>query len=264
MVLQIAYILVGALTGAIVGCSGVGGAAIMTPILILLGVNPVTAVGTDLIFSFVTKVLAIKNYHAQRNVDWAVVKRLCLGSIPASIAVLSILFWVHDTAKIDHFLKPVLGYVLLLVAFILMLKTLQEMHFQKSTKNKSWAFTNWIRKHQATFTILSGIILGSIVTLTSIGAGSIGVVLIYALYHRLPTLKIIGTDLAQALFITFVASIGHGIEGHINYTLLFFLLLGSVPAVLTSSYYARYLPEKFIRMVLIIVLLITGIRFISH
>jgi uncharacterized membrane protein YfcA len=254
-------VFIGGIVGFIIGCSGVGGAALMTPSLILLGVEPLTAIGTDLLFCFITKIVALTSYHSQNNINWSIVKRMCMGSFPAAVLVLIFIHLHHyDVKMMNNLINYVLGYILLLVSVILFLKNILKEP-QKSIKSPS-IISQWILHHIYACTVFGGFFIGLSVTLTSVGAGSVGVIIIYALYPHLRTIKIVGTDIAQALLITFVAGIGHSIQGNIDYKLLLLLLSGSIPCVLLSSYYVKYLPEKIISNILICILIITGLKFI--
>ncbi len=189
--------------GAMVGVTGVGGGALMTPILVLLfGVAPAAAVGTDLWFAAITKIVGGAVHHSKGSVDWQVIRRLCLGSLPASIATL---LWLHGTGggQLGHgFILTALGGVLLLTAVAMVFKKQMHAFGQALRSTAPQAF----KRAQPGLTVLAGAILGFLVTLTSVGAGALGTVMLVYLYpFRMKPAKLVGTDIVHAIPLTIVA-----------------------------------------------------------
>jgi uncharacterized membrane protein YfcA len=251
------YSLLGAFVGAMVGCTGVGGAALMTPALILLGQPPSIAIGTDLLFAFLTKIFALRGYYKHDNIDYKIALLICLGSIPACLIGISLLHYIGDLSAINKITKHGVGIVLLITSLSLFTQNIfriENLNYLNSVKI--------IRHHRKIWIVVFGFILGTIVTFTSIGAGSLGMVILLFLYNDIPLTKLVGTDLAQALIIALVGAIGYGSLGSINYILLFFLLLGSLPTALFISDLSRHIPEKLIRFILAILLALAGVQFL--
>lgn len=247
--------------GIMVGATGVGGGAVMTPLLVLLmGVAPHTAVGTDLIFASVTKLFGVGFHHAQGRVDWQVVRRLATGSLPAAIATL---FWLQslEPAGDRHGLIVVaLGAVLLLTAVAMASKPF----LAHLGKRQRLADPARFKKYQPSLTVLAGIALGIFVTLTSIGAGALGAVMLLFLYPlRLTPAKLVATDLAHAIPLALVAGAGHLLIGNVDFVLLGQLLLGSLPGVWIGSHLGGKLPDNVLRLCIALVLGGIGMRLVS-
>ena len=243
----------GALTGFVVGLTGVGGGALMTPLLLLIfGVAPLTAVGTDLWFAALTKLAATRIHHGHGLIDWQVVRRLWLGSLPASALTL---IWIRlqpiDASSV-HFLTKALAIAVLVTAIGMLLQ--KPLH----------AFGKRIRlQHERDFkalqpplTIAAGALLGIMVTLTSVGAGALGAVLLAYLYPlRLTMPRLIATDLVHAIPLALFAGMGHLLIGNVNFGLLGNLLLGSVPAVIIGAMLSARLHHGVLRIFLSVLLL---------
>jgi hypothetical protein len=240
------YVVSGFAVGALVGLTGVGGGSLMTPLLALLfGVPPTVAVGTDLAFASVTKVAGTAAHRYHGNVHWNIVRLLCIGALPAAIAAtLALRHFGSLEREIGQLIRySIAGSVMLTVVAILFRKRMQE----------------WLAKHPerhlhgrplAAATILCGAVLGTLVTISSIGAGAIGATLLVLLYPRLSPAEIAGTDIAYAVPLTAIAAFGHWWLGSINWELLAMLLLGSVPGITLGSLAARAMPEKLLRLLL--------------
>jgi uncharacterized membrane protein YfcA len=236
--------------GILVGLTGVGGGSLMTPLLALLfGVSPTVAVGTDLAFASVTKVAGTLAHRYRGTVHWNIVRLLCCGAIPA--AIIATLALKHFGA-LDQSIAQVIRYsiacsVLLTVVALLFRGKMQ----------------GWIVRHPekqlqgtplAIATILAGFILGTLVTVSSIGAGAIGATLLVLLYPRLAPAEIAGTDIAYAVPLTAIAAAGHWWLGSLDWVLMITLLIGSVPGITLGSLAARAIPEKFLRGLLALTL----------
>lgn len=230
----------------------------MTPVLVLLfGVAPQTAVGTDLLFAAVTKVFGTAVHHRQGTVDWPVVRRLALGSLPAAAATLA---WMTltSTAQIRG------GFLIRAVAVALLVTSvgiLAKDRLQRMGRQGRAGMVGLLARSQASLTVLAGMVLGVLVTLTSIGAGALGTVLLVYLYPvRLTPSRLVGTDLAHAIPLTLIAGLGHLMLGNVDYGLLVNLLLGSIPGVLLGSWMSTRAPLQWVRIGLAIILTTVAIK----
>jgi hypothetical protein len=248
----------GLLVGILVGATGVGGGAVMTPLLVLvLGVAPHTAIGTDLLYASATKMFGVGVHGIQRRVDWQIVMRLAAGSLPAALATL---FWLHASGSQgvrDKTILVVLGVVLILTALSTLLMPLLIRKVGHIGHSKSEYFV----RCQPVLTVLAGVILGLLVTLTSIGAGAMGAVMLVFLYPlRLSPARLVGTDLAHAIPLALVAGAGHILLGNVNFTLLWQLLLGSIPGVWIGAHFGGKLPDSVLRVAIALVLGTIGLK----
>lgn len=244
--------LAGLLVGSIVGITGVGGGALMTPILVLMfGVAPQTAVGTDLLYASITKMFGTAVHHNHGTVDWGVVKRLAMGSLPAAALTL---FWMNmnEVNRVKGgFIIDAVGVALIITSLGMLFKD----WLHGLGKNLRIADSDKFKHVQPVLTVLAGVLLGVLVTLTSIGAGALGTVMLVYLYPlRLNASKLVGTDLAHAIPLALIAGLGHLSLGNVNYTLLLNLLMGSIPGVLLGSIVSTRAPLTFIRYAIAIVL----------
>ncbi|HSC19275.1 MAG TPA: sulfite exporter TauE/SafE family protein [Rhizomicrobium sp.] len=250
------YVLSGVLVGGLVGFTGVGGGSLMTPLLILLfGVHPATAVGTDLIYAAVTKAGGSIVHGYNRTVDWRLVGRLATGSIPATILTVGVLYWLKIDSKASSLLiTRTLGVALLMTAALLL--------FRKPLLRWYDANVREINPDRVKrLTILTGVVLGVLVTLSSVGAGAIGVTALVMLYPKMDPRRIVGSDIAHAVPLTLVAGLGHSILGSINTHILVSLLAGSIPAIIVMSLVAARASETAIRVALALVLIVVCVRF---
>ena len=247
------YIVSGFAVGLLVGMTGVGGGSLMTPLLTLLfGVPPSVAVGTDLAFASITKTAGIFTYRLRGTVHWDIVKLLCMGALPAAVvATLALNHFGTLNAEIGQLIRySIAGSVMLTVVALVF-------------KGKMLAWINAKPERQlqgralASATIISGAVLGILVTVSSIGAGAIGATLLVMLYPRLSSAEVAGTDIAYAVPLTAIAALGHWWLGSINWELLAMLLIGSVPGITLGSWVARAVPERFLRGLLAMTL--TGV-----
>jgi len=253
------YVFSGAFVGFLVGLTGVGGGSLMTPILVLIfGFHPATAVGTDLLYAAATKVAGTAVHGANRSVDWTVVRRLALGSIPATLVTIWLLHTLGapnaGTARLMSFS---LGIALLLTAVSLLFRGRIISYLAARPERPPHP------ARTAGLTVFTGVTLGVLVSLSSVGAGAIGVTVLVLLYPRLPIANVVGSDIAHAVPLTLVAGIGHWFLGGTDWSLLASLLLGSVPAVLISSHLSSHVPERVLRPVLATVLLVVGARLVA-
>jgi uncharacterized membrane protein YfcA len=249
---SLVYPLSGLLVGLIVGLTGVGGGSLMTPLLLAFGVHPTTAVGTDLLYAATTKTVGTAVHNAGETVDWRIVRRLCIGSVPGTLITMFVLGHVGaQSPQVTAAIKFVLGVALLLTAMSIFLRAqlaaFVTRHFgEPSDRNAS------------ILTTVSGLVLGILVSLSSVGAGAIGVTVLILLYPRIPLVKIVGSDIAHAVPLTLLAGAGHWMLGDINWSLLGALLIGSIPGILAGSYIAPLNQEFTLRPALGAVLLIVG------
>lgn len=258
--MDLAHGMSGLLVGILVGMTGVGGGALMAPILILLlGVSPTTAVGTDLWFAAITKTVGGAVHHSLGEPDWAVVRRLALGSVPASILTLLVLAQI-DTGQIKHgLIISMLGVLLVATA----LATFAWGRVQNVVLRMEGVRAAAYRARQPALTVGAGALLGVMVTLTSIGAGALGAAMLMALYPiRMSARRLVGTDIVHAVPLTMVAGMGHLLMGNVDFPLLGSLLVGSIPGIVLGSLLATRLSATVIRPVLAVVLAATGIKMI--
>lgn len=258
MQLSPSNVMAGLLVGTIVGITGVGGGALMTPILVLIfGVAPKTAVGTDLIFASITKIFGVAVHQRHGTVDWQIVGRLALGSLPAAAVTL---FWMSQSAV--HQVRD--GFVIRAVA-VAMIVTALGMLLRNRLQRNGLQAGETVRKRLETWqprlTILAGIVLGVLVTLTSIGSGALGTVLLVYLYPvRLNAGRLVGTDIAHAIPLSLIAGLGHLSLGNLDPNLLGGLLVGSIPGVIAGSLVGARAPVAVIRMCIALVLLAVAAR----
>ena len=255
------YILLGFLVGFIIGLTGVGGGSLMTPALVLFfGIKPAIAIGTDLLYAAITKSGGIFIHQRNATIQWSIVGRLALGSIPASIGALFLLQKLSQSAiDYERLLTAILSVALILTALFLFIRVRQ----QASETPRKFLWLETLRtQYQIPMTMLSGAVIGLLVTLTSVGAGVIGAALLFFLYPRLKTISVVGTDLAHAVPITAIAGLGHANLGTVDFGLLGTLLLGSLPGIFLGGQVAVYIPEKLLRLALAWLLLIIGLRLI--
>jgi uncharacterized membrane protein YfcA len=261
-----AYIVSGLLVGFLVGLTGVGGGSLMTPLLVFMfGFAPKAAVGTDLLFAAITKTGGVFVHHGtHRSVEWKIVLLLCLGSLPAALAVIYLLETVFSKDEaVTSVITTSLGAALIFTSLALFLRNrltrrrkLDETAMQRRTHTER--FGRW----QGLLTVLTGLVLGGLVTLSSVGAGALGTMALLFLYPRLATVRIVGTDLAHAIPLTAVAGLGHLHMGNVDLNLLGSLLIGSLPGIYLGSHLSARIPEKVLRPVLASLLLIIGCKFV--
>jgi len=247
-----------ALTGLVVGLTGVGGGALMTPLLLLVfGVAPLTAVGTDLWFAATTKLFATRVHHSHGLIDWVVAKRLWLGSLSASAATLVWMKLHPVDASAVNLLKSAIATAVLITALgMVFQQPLHALGRKLRTSNETD-----FKSVQAPLTVIAGAVLGVLVTLTSVGAGALGAVFLAYLYPlRLTPPRLIATDIVHAIPLAVFAGLGHLSIGNVNFTLLGNLLVGSIPAVVVGAMLSARLPHGFLRMTLALVLLLIGAK----
>jgi len=246
------------LVGLLVGLTGVGGGSLMTPLLVLMfGFHPSTAVGTDLLYASLTKSVGSVVHGSRETVDWRIVRRLALGSVPAAALTIIALYWLgKPAASTELAIKLTLGVTLIVtaVAIIFQVQIVRWATRRFGTRETA---------RQAPTTTALGALLGVLVSVTSVGAGAIGVTALLVLYPGLPVRRIVGSDIAHAVPLTLVAGIGHWLQGGVDMSLLGALLIGSVPGVIVGSLLGSRAPDRILRPILATVLLIVGWRLLA-
>ncbi|MDR8017894.1 sulfite exporter TauE/SafE family protein [Ectopseudomonas guguanensis] len=254
------YSLAGALTGFVVGLTGVGGGALMTPILLLVfGVSPVTAIATDLWFAAITKLVGARIHHANGQVDWQVAKRLWLGSLPLALFVVVLVSLGAQVAKVE-WLSKAIGVVVLITAVGL----LAAPRLMAYARNRRVSQAERFKAVQPALTVVSGAVLGLCVALTSVGAGALGSVMLLFLYPlRMTPHRLVATDIVHAIPLAVVAGLGYLFAGMVDGWMLISLLLGSVPAVLLGSLLAGKITGRWIQIALSLVLMVAGVKVLA-
>lgn len=256
------YTLSGFLVGLIVGVTGVGGGSLMTPLLVLFfGVSPATAVGTDLLYASLTKTMGAWVHGRRGTVDWRVVGLLALGSLPAALATILLLkYLAMDEKALRSLVTYVLSVALLMTATVLLLKD----RIQKLARRRDGTVYELHHRHLPAATIATGVVVGALVTVSSIGAGVLGTVALLFLYPRMSAVKVVGTDIAHAVPLTAFAGMGHLALGTVDLVLLGSLLLGSLPGIYIGSHLSAKVPEKVLRPLLATMLLIIGLKMLFY
>jgi uncharacterized membrane protein YfcA len=254
---QLVYPALGLMVGFLVGLTGVGGGSLMTPLLVLLfGIHPTTAVGTDLLYAAATKCAGTLMHNASNTVDWRIVRRLAAGSVPATALTLVALqlSGSHSNAA-SAVITFVLGVALLLTAAATLFRVWVVRMFTERFGAPSDAAA-------ARLTVASGVVLGVLVSISSVGAGAIGVTALILLYPQAPLVRIVGSDIAHAVPLTLLAGAGHWAMGDVDWALCGSLLTGSIPGIILGSLIAPRLPEPGLRPLLASVLLLVGGRLV--
>ena len=251
------FVFAGLVVGFIVGMTGVGGGSLMTPILLWFGINPATAVGTDLLYAAITKSSGVLVHGKNKNIDWSITGWLALGSVPAAALTLWFLHNLNsDPQALNALIKQALGFVLLLTALAILFKK-QLMAFATKHAGDRFHVNGPLLN---ALTVFTGVVLGVMVTLTSIGAGALGTVALFMLYPFLPVRRLVGTEIAHAVPLTLVAGLGHAGMGSIDWQLLGYLLIGSLPGIYIGSHMTGRVPEHVLRPCLAVMLTFVGIK----
>ena len=251
------FVLSGLFVGFVVGLTGVGGGSLMTPILVLLfGVHPAMAVGTDLLYAAATKSVGTLVHGFKGSVEWRVTGALALGSVPASLAMVA---WLSHTgpfaAGTSAAITSILGYALLLTSAAI----LSRRHIREFAASGAYTLAPSTR---FALTVLTGAALGVLVSLSSVGAGALGVTALILLYPEMPTSRIVGSDIAHAVPLTLIAGLGHWMIGSVDFSTLGLLLVGSIPGIVAGSLLAPRMPDYALRLALASVLIVVGARLV--
>lgn len=249
------FSLSGFLVGLLVGQTGVGGGSLMTPLLVLaFGIHPATAVGTDLLYAAATKSVGTLVHGVNHTVDWRITRRLAAGSLPATAFSLLLLSRINlESHAQGRVVSVVLGIMLLLTAVSLVFRR-QVLFLAGPTLDRV------APRRSPWLTVATGAVLGVLVTVSSVGAGALGVTALLLLYPRAPMAVIVGSDIAHAVPLTLAAGIGHWLIGSVDGGLLVSLLTGSIPGIVLGSWLAGRVPEAVLRPVLAATLTIVGVR----
>lgn len=252
------YSAAGFLVGALVGMTGVGGGSLMTPLLVLLfGFHPATAVGTDLLYASVTKTVGTAVHHKGQTVDWRIVMGLACGSVPAAIVTLSLMgYFGVNGAQSSVVLNMLLGIALLMTGFAVLFRPWilrfagEHIHGMEARRVTHW-------------TVFLGVVLGVLVSITSVGAGALGTTALLILYPKLPVARIAGSDIAHAVPLTLIAGIGHWFMGSVDFGLMAALLAGSIPGIIIGSLVATRTSDAVLRPVLAVTLLLVSLKLLT-
>ena len=243
------------MVGVLVGLTGIGGGSLMTPLLVLMfGVNPAMAVGTDLLYAAITKSGGVVVHGLNKTIDWRIVRRLATGSVPATAATILVLSRIGIDNHARHSLiSTTLGVALVLTAIAII--------FRKTLLDRLSPLVEALSdRRRALLTIALGVFLGFFVSISSVGAGAIGVTVLLILYPGAPLVRVVGADIAHAVPLTLIAGVGHWYLGSVNWTILGSLLVGSLPGIAIASQLAAYAPDRLIRVIMAATLAIVGLR----
>lgn len=259
------FTLAGFLVGIMVGMTGVGGGSLMTPILIFgFTVQAAVAVGTDLLFAAITKSGGIWAYWRHGVINWMVVRRLAMGSGPASLITVYLLHKMGvGEGQHSELITSVLGVALILTSSALLLKgTITNiLHARTGHPIVSGLYrARHDEKHKAIATVVTGAFLGVMVTMSSVGAGALGAVTLLFLYPKMKGVEIVATDIAHAVPLTAIAGLGYSAAGIVDWSLLFFLVMGSLPGIYIGSHLGVKIPDTVMRSLLAVLLLGVGIK----
>lgn len=260
---EFAFILSGFAVGLIVGLTGVGGGSLMTPLLIFgFGIKPHLAIGTDLLFAAFTKMGGTVSLARRRLVPWRLVATLSLGSIPAALATLYVLHSMGPANPlVQKTMTLTLGVALLMTALATLYKAIQGKQVPRQIAQHQLALAS--RPRHWSLPLLFGALIGTLVTLTSVGAGAIGVTALMLLYPLLPLARIVAADIAYAVPLTLVAGLGHASLGSVDWPLLGLLLTGSLPGIWLGSQLVHKTPDRVIRSLLSVLLAYAGVKLIA-
>ncbi|MBV8913693.1 MAG: sulfite exporter TauE/SafE family protein [Acetobacteraceae bacterium] len=253
--IDLRFTLSGFVVGLLVGQTGVGGGSLMTPLLVLVfGIHPATAVGTDLLYASVTKAVGTCVHGLNHTVDWRITRRLAYGSLPATMLTLIVMSHIElGTETQGHVISAVLGAMLILTAFSLL--------FRRTVLTYAGPWLERLTpRRSAWLTVVTGATLGVLVTISSVGAGALGVTALLLLYPTAPMAVIVGSDIAHAVPLTLAAGAGHWILGSVDGKLLCSLLTGSIPGIILGSWFAARVPDFVLRPILAATLTVVGVR----
>jgi uncharacterized protein len=252
------YSAFGLLGGLLVGMTGVGGGSLITPLLIVLfGMHPATAVGTDLLYAAATKTGGSLIHGLGRTIDWKIVRRLAAGSVPSTAATVFVLSHTDlDGAAVRELITVVLSTALFLTAGLLLFR-------DRLLALRLARLGEPVGRHIAPTTVLVGAGLGVLVSISSVGAGAIGIASLVFLYPRLPTPRLVGTDIAHAVPLTLVAGLGHWFLGSVDWHVFGSLLIGSLPGIFLGSFLSIRVPELALRIVLAATLVLVACKLVA-
>jgi len=248
------FSLAGLLVGTAVGATGVGGGSLMTPILILFyGISPAVAVGTDLLYASISKSWGVYLHQRRGTLDWYIVGRLLMGSVPAALLTLVLMDNIGSSAELDRMIKLTLAVAVIVTATFTLLQDLLLRYFKAPP-----GLPAFLLRHQLTGTVLSGVLIGAVVTISSVGAGVIGMMMLMILYRQHPPIRLVAADLAHAVVITGIAGLGHARMGTVDLHMLVFLLIGALPGIWIGSRIGFRLDAQKLKRVISILLVLVG------
>lgn len=255
--MDLSLTVIGLLVGFLVGLTGVGGAALLTPLLIMLGIQPTIAVGTDLVYNSVTKIFGTLQHWRQRTVNLPIVIYFAIGSVPSAILAVNLIQWFESVyGGADLIVRKVLGFALILIPIAMIIKTIRS--YREPRPNR-WQQMGLQEKRK--LTIMIGAFLGFIVGLTSIGSGSLfALALMY--FYKMSGKEVVGTDIAHAFLLVTAAGLAHMSFGNVDYGVVIQLLMGSIPGVFVGSILSTRVPTVLLRCVISTIILISGIKLI--
>ena len=258
MIVNPLYSLAGVLVGLIVGLTGVGGGSLMTPLLVLaFGFHPATAVGTDLLYASATKTVGTTVHGWRGTVDWRVVGLLALGSVPAALLTLTVLHYAGEQSKdTGQAISVALGITLVLSGLATLFRT-RIVGFLTRALGRIGS------GRLAALTVTLGVVLGVLVSLTSVGAGALGMTALLILYPEVPLNRLVGSDIAHAVPLTLLGGIGHWLLGSVDGFLLVSLLIGSIPGIVVGSLIASRVSDSVLSPILAVVLALVGVKLLG-
>lgn len=264
MHLDLLKAMAGLLVGFTVGLTGMGGGALMTPILVLLfGVSPGTAVSSDLLTSLVMKPVGASVHFRRGTVNWALARWLAVGSVPAAFAGVFILNELGTGEDVARRIKTLLGWALVVAAVAMVARAFlgARARARAGYGESDGELSSMPVKRVAT--VLIGLAGGFIVGMTSVGSGSLMIVMLLLLYPRLSSKALVGTDLVQAIPLVGAATLSHALFGHVDVGLTGSLLVGSLPGVYVGARVSSRAPDALIRPVLVVVLLASALKLLD-
>ena len=249
------YSLAGGVVGTLIGLTGVGGGSLMTPLLIILfGIHPATAVGTDLLFAACTKSVGVAVHARHHTVDWRVTKHMMAGSIPAAALTILVLHGFNaGTQAVSQIITPILAIATLITAAMLIFQGRILAYMTASNARLRPTILGRL-------TVATGATLGILVSVSSVGAGAVGVPALTLLYPKMPLPRIVGSDIAHAVPLTLLAGLGYWFMGSVDWPMLLSLLSGSIPGIIAGSLLASRVPATALRLILGIVLAIASLK----
>lgn len=248
------FSIAGLVVGTAVGATGVGGGSLMTPILIMFyGISPALAVGTDLLYASISKSFGVWLHGKNGSVDWRIVGWLSAGSVPATLLTLVLIDGMGHTAELDRLIKLTLSGAIIVTALFTLFQDVirSRLRLDRVRGELSPQFQHGL-------TLLSGLVIGTVVTISSVGAGAIGMMLLLLLYPKHAPVRIVGSDLAHAVLITAIAGIGHARQGSVDYSMLFWLLLGALPGIWAGSRVGFRLEPRRLKQAIAGILIVVG------
>jgi uncharacterized protein len=252
--MSLEFIIIGLVVGLLVGLTGVGGASLLTPILIFMGVQPTMAIGTDFMYNFITKAAGSYQHIKQKTVNFKLVKYTAIGSLPTA-AITNILFYFILG---DSYNEDVLLFILGCVLVITSLLTL----FQSLSRRPQNIWKGRTITEKKGLIILSGMLIGIVVGLTSVGGGSLFALIMLFLFN-IKSSELVGSDISHAFLLSMVTALLMAGYGKVDYGLTINLLCGSIPGTIIGSKLTLQLPSRVIRVIIVTIIFFSGIKLIT-